>query len=600
MKEVRLMIPFWKRLFLCLIGLSFLIFSPWVWGADDTKITLFCPNVPIKEAVLTAAFQAGMEVVFLEDVPGMVNLRKERVSFEKALDLILKGSGVDWYREKGVYYIGTPLPGTQAYMMISSTENYRLKHISFQELLELFPQYAGSIIPFGEHEVIISGPEFLREEIKKNLEQVDRPLEHILVKTVIAEVNEEALERLNVSLNTTRDGKIQVGTIVSQGGSFERLDTVQAELKALEKKAEACILASDHLLILEGKQGRVWVGEDSYFQVETETPAGTFRSLKIFELGSGLLVKPRYLGEEKIGLEIEVEFSDLEGKNGLPKVITRKADTSVTIPEGAASCLAILEFEERTESVRSLFEGRNANPEDRIKGENIVIFLEAERKSYADIVSVASVEGRKLEISSSLDSDEEYDWFAEAYYASLPIISDSNNYYYWLGLGLEVKSNNDLFLGGKLFSSMSGKQWLAELSLSYFFEEKAKLGAELKAFKGESWESFFSLYLEEQEEVEKDLSAIFRLGFSANNEASINYLSGGLSYRKENLLLEGLLSYQWGKEVSNWRVDLEGQVYVNSNVALVAGFNSVLEGTPIYPFDYLEFEGFYLGMTFRF
>ena len=98
---------------MCLIGLSFLIFSPWVWGADDTKITLFCPNVPIKEAVLTAAFQAGMEVVFLEDVPGMVNLRKERVSFEKALDLILKGSGVDWYREKGVYYIGTPLPGSR-------------------------------------------------------------------------------------------------------------------------------------------------------------------------------------------------------------------------------------------------------------------------------------------------------------------------------------------------------------------------------------------------------------------------------------------------------------------------------------------------------
>ena len=600
MKEAKPMIAFWKKLLLYLIGLSFLTFSPWVWGADNTKITLFCPNIPIKEAILTAAFQAGTEVIFLEDITGTVNLRKEQVSFEKALDLILKDSGVDWYQEKGIYYIGTPPPGSQAYLMISSPENYHLKHISFQEILELFPQYAGNIIPSGKDEVILSGPSFVREEIKKNLEQADRPLEHILVKTVIAEVDKETLERLNVSLNTTRDGKIQLGTLVSQGGSFERLDTVQAELKTLEEKDKAHILTSDHLLVLEGKQGRVWTGEDSYFQVETRTPTVTSKSLKIFELGSGILVKPRYLGEGKISLEIEAEFSNLEGKNGLPTVITRKADSSVIIPEGVVSCLAILEFEEKTESVRSLFEGRNANPEDKITGENVVIFLEAERKSYADIVSVASVEGRKLEISSSLDSDEEYDWFAEAYYASLPIISDSNNYYYWLGLGLEVKSSDNLSLGGKLFSSISGEQWLAELSLSYFGEENAKLGAELKAFKGESWESFFSLYLEEQEEVEKDLSAIFRLGFSANNEASINYLSGGLSYRKENLLLEGLLSYQWGKEVSNWRVDLEGQVYVNSNVALVAGFNSVLEGNPIYPFDYLEFEGFYLGMTFRF
>lgn len=594
------MIPSWKRLFLCLISSGFLI-SPWAWGANNnTKISLFCPNIPIKEAILTAAFQAGTEVVFLEDVLGMVNLRKERVSFEKALDLILKDSGVDWYQEKGIYYIGTPPPGSQAYLMISSTENYHLKHISFQELLELFPQYAGNIIPSGKDEVILSGPSFVREEIKKNLEQVDRPLEHILVKTVIAEVDKETLERLNVSLNTTRDGKIQLGTLVSQGGSFERLDTVQAELKALEEKDKAQVLASDHLLILEGKQGRVWVGKDSYFQVETETPAGISKSLKIFELGSGLIVKPRYLGEGKISLEIETEFSDLEGKSGLPKLITRKVDSSVIIPEGVVSCLAILEFEEKTENVRSLFEGRNANPEDKITGENVVIFLEAERKSYADIVSVASVEGRKLEIFSSLDSGEEYNLFAEAYYARLPIISDSNNYYYWLGLGLEVKSSDNLSLGGKLFSSMSGEQWLAELSLSYFWEENVKLGAELKAFKGESWEGFFSLYLEEQEEVEKDLSAIFRLGFSASSEASINYLSGGLSYRKENLLLEGLLSYQWGEGISNWRVDLEGQVYVNSNVALVAGFNSVLEGNPIYPFDYLEFEGFYLGMTFRF
>ena len=78
---------------------------------------------------------------------------------------------------------------------------------------------------------------------------------------------------------------------------------------------------------------------------------------------------------------------------------------------------------------------------------------------------------------------------------------------------------------------------------------------------------------------------------------SQHYYPGGLSYGRK-LLLEGLLLPM--ERVSNWRVDLEGQVYVNSNVALVAGFNSVLEGTPIYPFDYLEFEGFYLGMTFRF
>ena len=50
---------------------------------DQPKIDLFCPDISIKEALLTAAFQADVEIVFFQNIPGKVDIRKDGVTFEK-------------------------------------------------------------------------------------------------------------------------------------------------------------------------------------------------------------------------------------------------------------------------------------------------------------------------------------------------------------------------------------------------------------------------------------------------------------------------------------------------------------------------------------
>ncbi len=117
-------LPFWNETMGRLIALKkrsitigflccFLLF-PVTLAHGKEFIDLFCPNIERKEAILTCAFQAQVEVVFLEPVLGKVNLRKNRVPFEEALSLILKGSGISWFRAGNIYYIGTPSPETFA------------------------------------------------------------------------------------------------------------------------------------------------------------------------------------------------------------------------------------------------------------------------------------------------------------------------------------------------------------------------------------------------------------------------------------------------------------------------------------------------------
>jgi hypothetical protein len=126
--------------------------------SEAKTITLFCPDIPRKEAILTVAFQAGVEVVFFEDVPGKVNVRRESIAFEDALDLILQGTGIVWHEKNGVYSIGTPKEGTPEYLKISDIETCTTRFRTSREILALHPEFVGNLLPTSPFHFLVDGP----------------------------------------------------------------------------------------------------------------------------------------------------------------------------------------------------------------------------------------------------------------------------------------------------------------------------------------------------------------------------------------------------------------------------------------------------------
>jgi type II secretory pathway component HofQ len=126
--------------------------------SEAKTVTLFCPDIPRKEAIPTVAFQAGVEVVFFEDVPGKVNVRRESIAFEDALDLILQGTGIVWHEKNRVYSIGTPKEGTPEYLKISDIETCTTRFRTSREILALHSEFAGNLLPTSPFRFLVVGP----------------------------------------------------------------------------------------------------------------------------------------------------------------------------------------------------------------------------------------------------------------------------------------------------------------------------------------------------------------------------------------------------------------------------------------------------------
>ena len=577
---------------------------------DQPKIDLFCPDISIKEALLTAAFQADVEIVFFQNIPGKVDIRKDGVTFEKALDLILKNTDVSWYLIDGIYYIGTPPVGSSAYIKISSPEKYPLNYISSKELFKLLPQYAGNLIIDAPYSVILSGPEGLREEIKKEIEKLDHPKEHIQVKSIIAEVKNETLQDIGLDVTAGGDQNLQIGSAASIGGSFERLEKIDAVLRALQESGEAVIHSESEIIVLEGEEGRVWSGKDVYYSVETEGTAGTTSNLEIIELGAGLRVTPQYIGEGKIKINLETQFKNLEnGNETLPVIISRDTVTSVTLIEKEPLFIAGVNTTKTSEIRNKLLEkNKDAESVNLEEESQLVVFLEAERKTPQESPLVVKLKSEDIKVSPSTirKTTTEYQFGLGAWYGTLIIPEYQTTPQFWYGLEVKVLSGENFGLYGQLLKASDKNLWLGKVSLEYAVHtdedtpETINLGIGLKGFWGDVQESAFVAYVKDIRRVEENLLTFFSIGLQFSENESLYFASLGASYFENEWALEAEAKYQWNNRASNWTLGIEGKYRLDNKTYLVAGYRNIISGSPIEPFDDFDFRGLYAGVTFMF
>ncbi|HOT05746.1 MAG TPA: hypothetical protein PK171_05855 [Atribacter sp.] len=579
-------------------------------ATDQPKIDLFCPDISIKEALLTAAFQADVEIVFFQNIPGKVDIRKDGVTFEKALDLILKNTDVSWYLIDGVYYIGTPPVGSSAYIKISSPEKYPLNYISSKELFKLLPQYAGNLIIDAPYSVILSGPEGLREEIKKEIEKLDHPKEHIQVKSIITEVKNETLQDIGLDVTAGGDQNLQIGSAASIGGSFERLEKIDAVLRALQESGEAVIHSESEIIVLEGEEGRIWSGKDVYYSIETEGTAGTTSNLEIIELGAGLRVTPQYIGEGKIKINLETQFKNLENENEtLPVIISRDTVTSVTLIEKEPLFIAGVNTTKTSEIRNKLLEkNKDAESVNLEEESQLVVFLEAERKTPQESPLVVKLKSEDIKVSPSTirKTTTEYQFGLGAWYGTLIIPEYQTTPQFWYGLEVKVLSGENFGLYGQLLKASDKNLWLGKVSLEYAVHtdedtpETINLGIGLKGFWGDVQESAFVAYVKDIRRVEENLLTFFSIGLQFSENESLYFASLGASYFENEWALEAEAKYQWNNRASNWILGIEGKYRLDNKTYLVAGYRDIISGSPIEPFDDFDFRGLYAGVTFMF
>ena len=148
-------------------------------------------------------------------------------------------------------------------------------------------------------------------------EQIDRPARQIIIEALVIEVSTEKLSNLGLDIvasegkfstdfSRSLDGSTEPFTFSFTDSGYEASDYLQLRLNALVASGDAEILSSPSVLVLDGRQARIQIGQQVPVVKSTATNAGIISAVDYFPVGIVLNLRPR-LNEDGSDVTMQVE-----------------------------------------------------------------------------------------------------------------------------------------------------------------------------------------------------------------------------------------------------------------------------------------------------
>jgi len=236
-----------------------------------------------------------------------------------------------------------------------------VNHISPEQLLELLPSEARNAVQISEREqrISISGTQDNISYVMTLIDQIDIPKEQIRLQARVVALNQSeflnfgtefsfpeisaGFSRFN-EVGSSLTGEVFQPWEISMGYSASRAFTnaLTMNLAMLAQNNNATIVATPRAITSAGSQAEIRVTTSEYFQLVIEKDGNSTASLEQIETGTILSILPNLDDNGFITLDIDIRVSDVvaRGENNLPTVVTRQANSSVTIENGGTTAIA--------------------------------------------------------------------------------------------------------------------------------------------------------------------------------------------------------------------------------------------------------------------
>ena len=161
---------------------------------------------------------------------------------------------------------------------------------------------------------------------------IDLPERQVVISALVVEVNQGRLRDLGITFSGT-DGRNTVGFERDANGNQQpftfRFDegalrgdfTLEATLSALVERGEAEILSNPSVLVVDGRQARIQIGQQVPVVSSTSTAAGITSSVEYFPVGIVLNIRPR-INQDGTEVAMQVET-----------IVSAVAQTSVAVSQ---------------------------------------------------------------------------------------------------------------------------------------------------------------------------------------------------------------------------------------------------------------------------
>ena len=244
-------------------------------------------------------------------------------------------------------------------------------HVEPEDIKEaLLPLFANAenkpVVSINERigALIVKGTSEDIDLIELLVEELDRPVQQILIETFIVEASRGLERNLGTRLGINRfnsAGTIRIGGVAGgqidsneswavnlpvampAGGIGILLDSnrLRLELTALEREGKTRIISNPRVFTLNGHEAVVFQGDEvPYFTV---SESGTQTEFK--EAGVRLAVTPTIIGDGHMELKVTVNKDTVDTRIQNPPITRRQIDTSLLVADGSIVTIGGIYFD---------------------------------------------------------------------------------------------------------------------------------------------------------------------------------------------------------------------------------------------------------------
>ncbi|MFW5962277.1 MAG: secretin N-terminal domain-containing protein [bacterium] len=336
-----------KKKFIVILIATMLFFSSIVVTASN-RIDLVFKGADIRDVLNTIANLAEVNLVADQTVRGEITIKLNELSFDQALSLITKVTGLEYFWDNNTVIVASPERIKELYGVDDVTESIRINYANPQELETIINQLVEEVsisVSEQNNNIIIKGREDRVDKGIELIEELDIPKKQVLIDVTVEEISRNHLEDIGVStddLSNIRFLRSQdsieqgneklLGSVIGVDVSFPNM------LRALKTEGKAKTLANPSLMALDREQANLLIGDKIPIQLSKSNDDGIVENnIEYVDVGIVLDFLPRITDDGTVTLEVNPRISTLGQRvsgGSLPAINTREASTKIRLHDG--------------------------------------------------------------------------------------------------------------------------------------------------------------------------------------------------------------------------------------------------------------------------
>ncbi|MCX7926690.1 MAG: secretin and TonB N-terminal domain-containing protein [Candidatus Omnitrophica bacterium] len=338
-------------------------------------------EVDIKDILRQLAKQYNLNIVFSENVRGLVTVQLSNVTIDQALDSIITVNGFAYTKKDNVYKVTTI---EEAEREGKQTKLFKLNYASAMQLKDTLSKVlspSGSIeADSRSNSLVVTDTVSVLNKIEAMLPALDETNRQVLIEARLIETSLLTSENLGINWSTTvsLQGAIRKTTFpfdpkgkgelsknlfpVSSGSSFPAdspysfpyattsdfvlgtldFSSFTAILNFLKNRTDSKLIAAPRVIAVNNQKAKINVGKVvpiATYTLNETTGAWEITGWEEQNIGINLEVTPQISPDGYIKIKLKPEVSNIfdyigEGVNQRPIIQTRTAETEVQIKDG--------------------------------------------------------------------------------------------------------------------------------------------------------------------------------------------------------------------------------------------------------------------------